>query len=147
MKTAAMAAGFAVVVSSAGCTQNLSTPPTPREQTAAVGGLAGGATGAIIGSMAGGAVAGGLFGIPLGAVAGYYIGDQLASQERATRSRMEEQEMELNRLRRENERLRREEDRPAVTSQRQQGQESGSLAQGTMRSEETITGSQPSAAQ
>ena len=147
VKSISTAAVLAVAVGSAGCGQNLlSGPPTAREQTAAMGGLAGGATGAIIGSLAGGAVAGGLFGIPLGAVAGYYLGDQLASQERAAQSRTEEQDMELDRLRRENERLRREEDRPA-TSQLQQGQESRSSAQATIRSEENSTSSQPSTAQ
>ena len=81
---------------------------TQREQTAAVGGLAGGATGAIIGSMAGGAVAGGLFGIPIGAVAGYYVGDQMAREDRMEQARLDEREQELGRLRRENERLRQE---------------------------------------
>ena len=61
-----------LLIGSASCAP-LSRPVTQREQTAAVGGLAGGATGAIIGSMAGGAVAGGLFGIPIGAVAGYFV--------------------------------------------------------------------------
>ena len=147
VKSISTAAVLAVAVGSAGCGQNLlSGPPTAREQTAAMGGLAGGATGAIIGSLAGGAVAGGLFGIPLGAVAGYYLGDQLASQERAAQSRTEERDMELDRLRRENERLRREEDRPA-TSQLQQGQESRSSEQATIRSEENITSAQPATVQ
>jgi outer membrane protein OmpA-like peptidoglycan-associated protein len=84
----------------------LSRPPTYREQTAGIGGLAGGATGAIIGSFAGSALAGGLFGIPLGAVAGYYIGDQMARGREEREARDRESENELAQLRQENERLR-----------------------------------------
>ena len=65
--TISIAFGVGVVATSMACAP-LSRPVTQREQTAAVGGLAGGAGGAIIGSMAGGAVAGGLFGIPIGGV-------------------------------------------------------------------------------
>jgi hypothetical protein len=66
----------------------------------------GGAGGAIIGSFAGSAVTGGLFGLPIGALAGYYIGDQMARQNRTEQQRLDEREQEIERLRRENERLR-----------------------------------------
>jgi murein L,D-transpeptidase YcbB/YkuD len=62
--------------------------------------------------MTGSALAGGLVGMPLGALGGYYIGDQLASNQRATEIQLREKDMEIQRLRRENERLRREEDLP-----------------------------------
>jgi outer membrane lipoprotein SlyB len=107
IRTLSIACGLAAVATSMSCAP-LSGPVTQREQTAAVGGLAGGAGGAIIGSMAGGAVAGGLFGIPIGAVAGWYIGDQMTREERIREARIEKNEDELERLRRENERLRRE---------------------------------------
>ena len=92
------------------CAPQMSRPVTEREKTAAWGGLAGGAGGAIIGSMAGSAVAGGLFGIPIGAVAGWYLGDQYDLVQNRERARTEERESELERLRRENERLRRDND-------------------------------------
>jgi hypothetical protein len=107
-KVMAVFLSLALLVGVSGCAA-LSHDPTEREKTAAIGGLAGGAVGAIIGSFAGSAVAGGLFGIPLGAVAGYYIGDQMASSERAAQSRADEREREIDRLRQENERLRRQE--------------------------------------
>jgi hypothetical protein len=91
----------------------LSRPVSERERTAAIGGLAGGAGGAIIGSMAGSAVAGGLFGIPLGAVAGWYLGDRLEARGDVREARLEERDAEIARLRRENERLRSENDRTA----------------------------------
>lgn len=105
----------------------LSEQPTHREKTAAVGGLAGGAAGAIIGSFAGSAVAGGLFGIPIGAVAGYYIGDQMARSEEDGRAQINEREREIDRLRRENERLRRESEdlRPGARSQSSPGSAAG----------------------
>jgi outer membrane protein OmpA-like peptidoglycan-associated protein len=105
-KTLSVVAGLALLAASSGCGM-LSSPPTQREQTAGIGGLVGGATGAIIGSFAGSAVAGGLFGIPLGALAGYYIGDQM-SRDRGTReARNEQLDNELAQLRQENERLKR----------------------------------------
>jgi len=104
----AMVLGLVLAAGSAGCAQ-LSRDPTQREQTAAWGGLAGGAAGAIIGSFAGSALAGGLFGIPIGAVAGYYIGDQIASGNKSAQDRTDEREREIERLRQENERLRRQE--------------------------------------
>jgi len=69
----------AVIAMAIGCAP-LSRPVTEREQAAGIGGLAGGAGGAIIGSVAGGAVAGGLVGMPIGALAGYYWGDQIAQR-------------------------------------------------------------------
>ena len=112
MRNRAMAVvlGLVLLGSLTGCAA-LSSPPSERERTAAIGGLAGGATGAIIGSFAGSAVAGGLFGIPLGAVAGYFIGDQLASNERAMQARSVDRDDEIERLRQENERLRRQQER------------------------------------
>lgn len=65
-------------LTTAGCA--LSRPMTQREQAAAIGGVGGGASGAIIGSLVGAATTGGLFGIPLGAVAGYYVGDRMGSR-------------------------------------------------------------------
>lgn len=138
MKNISILFGTALLATSIACAP-LSRPPTQREQTAAVGGLAGGAGGAIIGSFAGSAVAGGLFGIPLGAVTGWYVGDYMARQERMAQLRMEEREEELNRLRRENERLRREEDQPARGARLSSRQGSG---QQTAQSEQSITTSQ-----
>lgn len=108
MRNTAIAVIFGLVLASAstGCGM-LSRDPTEREQSAAIGGLAGGAAGAIIGSFAGSAVTGGLFGIPLGAVAGYYIGDRMASSDRNAQARSDDREREIERLRQENERLRR----------------------------------------
>ncbi|HWO43209.1 MAG TPA: hypothetical protein VNO43_15510 [Candidatus Eisenbacteria bacterium] len=96
-----------IALVSASCAP-LSRPVTHREQTAAVGALAGGAGGAIIGSLVGSAVTGGLFGMPIGAVAGYYLGDRMAQEDRIAQARLEERDAEIERLRRENERLRRE---------------------------------------
>lgn len=101
-KVLSIVAGLALLGALSGCAA-LSSPITQREQTAGIGGLAGGAAGAIIGSFTGSAVAGGLFGIPLGAVAGYFIGDQM-SRDREAQS---EKTTELARLREENERLKR----------------------------------------
>jgi uncharacterized protein YcfJ len=120
ISTRSIAAAFGVVfIGGTMSCAALSQPPTYREKTAAVGGVAGGAAGAIIGSFAGSAVAGGLFGIPIGAVAGYYIGDQMARSEEDGRAQINEREREIDRLRRENERLRRESEdlRPGGRSQ------------------------------
>ncbi|MGH7823995.1 MAG: glycine zipper domain-containing protein [Candidatus Binatia bacterium] len=103
----ALVLGLVLATGSVSCAP-LSRPVTPREQTTAVGALAGGAGGAIIGSFIGGAVTGGLFGMPLGAVAGYYIGDRLSQEDRMAQARVDDREAEIDRLRRENERLRRE---------------------------------------
>jgi outer membrane lipoprotein SlyB len=98
------ALGAVLVFGAVSCAPQASRPLTEREKTAAIGGLAGGATGAIIGSMTGSALAGGLFGIPLGAVAGWYLGDQYDVALQRERDR----DVEIERLRLENERLRRE---------------------------------------
>lgn len=98
------ALGAVLVFGAASCAPQVSRPVTERERTAVIGGLGGGAAGALIGSMTGSALAGGLFGIPLGAVAGWYIGDQYDISMR----RDQDRDSELERLRRENERLRRE---------------------------------------
>ena len=105
-KTLSIVAGLALLGASSGCAM-LSSPPTQREQTAGIGALAGGATGAIIGSFAGSAIAGGLVGMPLGAIAGYYIGDQMTRDRGAREARNQELDNELAQLRQENERLRR----------------------------------------
>jgi hypothetical protein len=96
----AVLVGGALMAGSVSC-GHLTSQPTEREQSAAVGGLTGGAAGAIIGSMTGGAVAG-------GAVAGYYIGDQMVQRETLAQNRIDEGQEELERLRRENQRLREE---------------------------------------
>jgi hypothetical protein len=114
------ALGIGLIFGAVSCAPQVSRPVTEREKTAALGGLAGGATGALIGSMTGSAVAGGLFGIPLGAVAGWYIGDQMAFMQERDQRRFDERETEIERLRRENERLRRDNDdirRPGGISQ------------------------------
>ncbi|MGH7796445.1 MAG: peptidoglycan-binding domain-containing protein [Candidatus Binatia bacterium] len=112
--------GAILVFGAVSCAPQVSQPVTERERTAALGGLAGGAGGAVIGSMAGSALAGGLFGIPLGAVAGWYAGDQMAFAQDRDRRLLNERDAEIDRLRRENERMRRENDdirRPRDTSQ------------------------------
>ena len=107
-RTLSVMAVLALMAASSGCGM-LSSPLTTREQTAGIGALAGGATGAIIGSFAGSALAGGLFGMPIGAVAGYYIGDQMSRDRRSREARNDEQDRQLAELRQENERLKREE--------------------------------------
>jgi hypothetical protein len=87
----------------------INTPLTQREQTTGIGALAGGAAGALIGSFAGSAVAGGLFGIPLGAVAGFLVAEQLERGGRSEQAALDDRDAEIQRLRRENERLRRQE--------------------------------------
>lgn len=118
--------GTTLLLSSASC-GFLTRPPTEREATAGLGGLIGGASGAIIGSFAGSAVAGGLFGIPLGALVGYYIGDQWGMPGGTREARASEtsaKDSELARLRDENERLRRQ--AQAISGEGQKG--SSSLA-------------------
>lgn len=128
------AIGVVLAFGAAGCAPQVSRPVSERERTAVIGGLLGGASGALIGSMAGSAVTGGLFGIPLGAVAGWYIGDQYDIALTRDRQRMEERDSELDRLRRENDRLRRENDdirRPSA----QQGSSSDRMAGGAASDE------------
>ena len=141
MKNVAVTLGIAVALTTAGCA-TLSSPVTQREQTAAAGGLAGGAGGAIIGSLAGGAVAGGLFGIPIGAAAGWLAGDYMEREGRANRARIDDREAELDRLRRENQRLKNENGaRPSggAQSSSQQSQESRGAIKPAPVAEEIIT--------
>ncbi|HWO43055.1 MAG TPA: peptidoglycan-binding domain-containing protein [Candidatus Eisenbacteria bacterium] len=137
MKQLLLTLGAVALATAVGCAP-LSRQPTQREQTAAIGGLAGGAGGAIIGSFIGSAVTGGLFGMPLGAVVGYYVGDQMANEDRMREARMDEREAELARLRRENERLRSAADQPPRTAQLSGENRDASPAQGSV-SEQNIT--------
>jgi hypothetical protein len=139
------ACGVALLFGAASCAP-VSTPVTEREKTAVIGGLAGGATGAIIGSMAGSAVAGGLFGIPLGAVAGWYVGDQYDIALKRDRERATERDSELERLRRENERLRRENDdirRPSAQAPATSAAESQARVEQRPVREQQLSQSQP----
>ncbi len=89
----------------AGCT----SPLTTREQGGLIGAGVGAGSGAIIGSTVGHAAVGALIGGPIGLLAGALIGDQLMSQaQRQTgqQRQIDENQMELERLRRDNERLR-----------------------------------------
>jgi hypothetical protein len=90
----------------------LSRPTTQREKSAAIGGLTGGAGGALIGTVAGSALIGGLVGLPLGVVAGWYIGDQMEQRARINEARLEETQAETARLRRESERFRSQSEEP-----------------------------------
>ena len=90
--------GFAI----AGCSAPLST----REVSGLVGGGLGAGTGAIIGSTVGHAAAGAASGVPLGLIAGALVGDQLMSQGQYQQRQIDSNQSELERLRRENQRLR-----------------------------------------
>jgi hypothetical protein len=145
-QTIGIIATVALLTFAFGCAP-LSRPVTQREQTAAVGGLAGGAGGALIGSMTGGAVAGGLFGIPIGAVVGWYAGDQLTQNLRNMEAQLNERDKEIDRLKRENERFRGEErDRSARnTGSQQQGQSAQTMNRSMQQpalSERDVTGSE-----
>ena len=96
---------FLTALVASGC----SSPLTTREKGGLIGGAAGAGTGAIIGSAVGHAAVGALIGGPVGLVAGALIGDQLMGQEQ----RQDDQQRQINNnqaelewLRRENERLR-----------------------------------------
>lgn len=91
---------FVLMVVVAGC----SAPLSVREQGGLLGGALGAGSGAIIGSAVGHAAAGAAIGGPLGLIAGGLIGDQLMAggQQRQINSN----QAELDRLRRENRRLR-----------------------------------------
>jgi hypothetical protein len=89
----------------AGC----SAPITTREQGGLIGAGLGAGTGAIIGSTVGHAAVGALIGGPVGLIAGALIGDQLMSQAQRPQDlavESEQNQREIERLRRENERLR-----------------------------------------
>lgn len=83
-----------------------STPLTQREQGGLVGGFIGAGSGAIIGSTVGHAAAGAAIGGPVGLIAGALIGDQLMAQGQGPQRQVDANQAELERLRRENRRLR-----------------------------------------
>lgn len=89
----------------AGC----SGPLTTREKGGLIGVGLGAGTGAIIGSTIGHAAAGAAIGGPVGLIAGALIGDQLMGQEHRQldhQRTIDANQAEIERLRRENERLR-----------------------------------------
>jgi osmotically inducible lipoprotein OsmB len=86
-----------------------SSPITTREQGGLIGAGLGAGTGAIIGSTVGHAAVGALVGGPVGLIAGALIGDHLMGQERRQAEQSfqsDENQREIERLRRENQRLR-----------------------------------------
>jgi outer membrane lipoprotein SlyB len=86
-----------------------SAPITTREKGGLLGFGLGAGTGAIIGSTVGHATVGALIGGPVGLIAGALIGDHLLGQERRQQDQAvqaEENQLELDRLKRENQRLR-----------------------------------------
>jgi len=89
------------VVAIAGC----STPLSQREQGGLLGGFVGAGGGAIIGSTVGHAAAGAAIGGPIGLIAGALIGDQMMAQSNHNQQRVNYDQSELERLRRENRRL------------------------------------------
>lgn len=91
-----------LTVALAGC----SSPLTQREQGGLVGGVLGAGSGAIIGSTVGHAAAGAAIGGPIGLIAGALIGDQMMAQSNSYHRRVDYEQAELERLRRENRRLR-----------------------------------------
>lgn len=100
-------ASLALIVSMVGC----STPISTREQGGLIGAGLGAGTGAIIGSTVGHAVVGALIGGPVGLIAGALIGDHLMGMERTRQDQSiqsDRNQQEIERLRRENERLRQE---------------------------------------
>lgn len=92
-----------LTVAVAGC----SSPLTQREQGGLIGGVIGAGSGAIIGSTVGHAAAGAAIGGPMGLIAGALIGDQMMAQSYGyQRQATYNNQAELERLRRENRRLR-----------------------------------------
>lgn len=83
-----------------------SAPLTQREQGGLLGGAIGAGSGAIIGSTVGHAAAGAAVGGPLGLIAGALIGDQLMAAYGGQQRQYDANQAELERLRRENRRLR-----------------------------------------
>ena len=86
-----------------------SSPLSTREQGGLIGAGLGAGSGAIIGSTVGHAAVGALIGGPVGLIAGALIGDQLMGQTRRQdeqQRHIDQNNVELERLRRENERLR-----------------------------------------
>jgi phage tail tape-measure protein len=99
------AALLVLMMTVVGCSASLST----REQGGLIGAGVGAGAGAIIGSTVGHAAAGALIGGPVGLIAGALIGDHLMGQERRRQDQSmqaDQNERELERLRRENQRLR-----------------------------------------
>lgn len=85
-------------------------PMTPREKGMATGAAIGAGSGAIIGSTTGNAGSGALIGGAIGAAAGGLIGDRQQAQDQqrySTDERIRQQEIELERQRREIEELKR----------------------------------------
>jgi len=89
-----------VLSSNMGCSEPLSK----REQGGLIGGGLGAGTGAIIGSTVGHAAVGALIGGPIGLIGGALIGDQLMRQDK----KQDDQQLQIDRNRDELERLRRE---------------------------------------
>lgn len=85
-----------------GCSAPLST----REQGGLIGAGIGAGSGAIIGSTVGHAAVGALIGGPVGLLAGALIGDQLMASGQGQQRQVDSSQAELDRLRRENRRLR-----------------------------------------
>jgi len=86
-----------------------SAPMSTREQGGLIGLGLGAGSGAIIGSTVGHAAVGALVGGPVGLIAGALIGDHLMAQVRrqdSQSSQVEQNQREIDRLRRENQRLR-----------------------------------------
>ncbi len=107
-RTLAIFATVFLSIALAGC----STPLTVREQGGLIGAGLGAGSGAIIGSTVGHAAAGAAIGGPIGLIAGALIGDQLLAQEHRQQDQqrmIDRNQAELARLKRENERLRRQE--------------------------------------
>jgi osmotically inducible lipoprotein OsmB len=101
----------AVLISLVAVATGCSTPITTREQGGLVGAGLGAGTGAIIGSTVGHPAVGALIGGPVGLIAGALIGDHLMGQERRQQDQAiqsDQNEREIERLRRENQRLREE---------------------------------------
>jgi hypothetical protein len=96
---------FFALLAVSGCSGSLSS----REQGGLVGAGVGAGAGAIIGSTVGQAAVGALVGGPVGLIAGALIGDHLMAQERRYQEQSiqaDRNEREIERLRRENQRLR-----------------------------------------
>jgi len=103
-KIAISSALLAMIVIIAGCSSQITT----RERGGLIGAGLGAGAGAIIGSTVGHAAVGALIGGPVGLVAGALIGDQLMGVERTRQNQSvqtEQNQQEIDRLRRENERL------------------------------------------
>ena len=104
-KIAISSALLAMIVMIAGCSSQITT----REQGGLIGAGLGAGSGAIIGSTVGHAAVGALIGGPVGLIAGALIGDRLMGMERTRQDQSvqsEQNQQEIDRLRRENERLR-----------------------------------------